>query len=254
MAPRVWQLLFSSRRLKSTVMRSFLGDPFRYHSVFSAIWFDSGFLFASAHEVRDSMVQQRWLSRSCISSKVVDFPFVPQRLIPMVLPVWKTTETPQLQYVSWWSLPCCAGRACSARCLLRQMPMVQTLRKFVEVSQSQFLPGCGRRCVYAATSCLDMKMPQIQFIARVSGHFSRDRYAQLQLCMVGMMSAMRGKFAAVLQHFSASVHLDVEAQGGGDAGNLTPRCSATTNLVQLCSGMEKHTIATTRPHRHFSQG
>ena len=29
----------------------------------------------------------------------------------MVLPVWKTIETPQLQYVSCWSLPCCAGRA-----------------------------------------------------------------------------------------------------------------------------------------------
>ena len=36
-----------------------------------------------------------------------------------------------------------------------------------------------------------------------------------------------GKFAAILQHFSASVHLDVEAQGGGDAASLTPGRSAT---------------------------
>ena len=32
---------------------------------------------------------------------VVIFPVVPQRQIPMVLPVRKTIETPQLQYVSW---------------------------------------------------------------------------------------------------------------------------------------------------------
>ena len=44
---------------------------------------------------------------------------------------------------------------------------------------------------------------------------------------VGLLLVRDGRFAAVLQHFSASVHLDVEAQGGGDAGSLTPRCSAT---------------------------
>ena len=40
----------------------------------------------------------------------------------------------------------------------------------------------------AATSCLaTVKVPLIQFLAGVSGHFSRhrDRLAQLQLCMVG---------------------------------------------------------------------
>ena len=99
----------------------------------------------------------------------------------MVLPVRKTIETPQLQFVSWWSL-------------LAQPVVVATgsrgpdSAEFVEVPQSQFLPGYGRRRVYAATSCLaTVKVPQIQFIAGVSGHFSRhrDRYAQFQLCMVG---------------------------------------------------------------------
>ena len=33
-----------------------------------------------------------------------------------------------------------------ARCCARQMPMVQTLQKFVEVPQSQFLPGCAVLC------------------------------------------------------------------------------------------------------------
>ena len=113
----------------------------------------------------------------------------------MVPPFRKTTETPQLQYVFWWSMPLLCRSCLRCPLLLRQARMVQTLRKFVEVLQLQFLPGCGRRCVYAATSCLaTVKMPQIQFNAGVRGHSSRhrDRYAQLQLCMVGTVAAMRG--------------------------------------------------------------
>ena len=48
-----------------------------------------------------------WRSRSCRSSQ--SFPVVPQRQIPMVLPVRKTMETPQLQYVSGcssWTRSC----------------------------------------------------------------------------------------------------------------------------------------------------
>ena len=36
-----------------------------------------------------------------------------------------------------------------------------------------------------------------------------------------------GSFASFLMHFLHSVQGDVECQGGGDAGSLTPRCSAT---------------------------
>ena len=67
--------------------------------------------------------------------------------------------------------------------LLRQARMVETLQKFVLVPQSQFL-RLWTSLYYAATSCLaTAKVPQIQFIAGVSGHFSRHRYryAQLQL-------------------------------------------------------------------------
>ena len=139
------------------------------------------------------------------------FPVVVQRPIPMVLP---------LQYVLGGRCSCCA----------RQVPMVQILQKFVEVPQSQFL-WLWTSLYYAATRCLaTVKVPQIQFIAGVSGPFCRhrDMYAQFLLCMVGLLTAMRG-IAAVLQHFSASVLLDVEAQGGGDAGSLTARCCATPN-------------------------
>ena len=56
-----------------------------------------------------------WLFRSCISSTVVDIPFVPQRQIPMVQTIQQTTDTPQLLFVFRWSFsggrcPCCAGR------------------------------------------------------------------------------------------------------------------------------------------------
>ena len=62
------------------------------------------------------------------------------------------------------------------------MPMVQTLQKIMEVPQSQFLHGCGRRLDQAATSCLAaVKVPQKQFIAGVSGHFSRHRDGPLSL-------------------------------------------------------------------------
>ena len=66
-------------------------------------------------------------------------PFVPQRQIPMVLPVQKTIETPQLQSVRW------------------SMPLLKT----VEVPQIQLLCGCGRRCDLAATSSpLCREVPQ----------------------------------------------------------------------------------------------
>ena len=43
--------------------------------------------------------------RSCSSSKIVDFLFVPQRQLPMVPPFRKTIEFLHLQYVDWWSMP-----------------------------------------------------------------------------------------------------------------------------------------------------
>ena len=68
-------------------------------------------------------------------------PFVPQRQIPMVLPVQKTIETPQLQSVRWLMPLLC--RSCHS---FRQVLMVQTLQKTVEVPQMQLFCGCGRSC------------------------------------------------------------------------------------------------------------
>ena len=51
--------------------------------------------------------RELWRSRSCSSSKVVDFPFVR-----------KTTEIPQLQYVACWSMPllCMSCLTCPSLC------------------------------------------------------------------------------------------------------------------------------------------
>ena len=77
-----------------------------------------------------------------------------------------------VQYFSWWSMPLLCRSFLLCPLLLRQARMVQTLQKFVEVPQSQFLSCCGRRCHYAATSCLaTVKVPLIQFIAGVGGRF-----------------------------------------------------------------------------------
>ena len=69
--------------------------------------------------VGSSMVQKLWLSRSCSSSKIVDFLFVPQRQLPMVPPFRKTMEFLQLLYVVWlmpvmhvvFHAPCCTTGA-----------------------------------------------------------------------------------------------------------------------------------------------
>ena len=70
---------------------------------------------------------------------------------------------------------------------------------------------------------------------------------------------VEGYFAAVLQHFSASVHLDVEAQGsggGGDAGSLTPRCSATPIRCIRDGNLARHISLTHRQnynhHNHHN--
>ena len=108
---------------------------------------------------------------------------------------------------SWWSLFCCAGRACSARCLQRYVPMVQTLHKFVEVPQSQFLP-----VVDVAVLCSD-KLSRDSEGATDSVH-CRSQWTfqspQRQLRTVaavhgGPGGGDEGYFAAGLQHFSASV-------------------------------------------------
>ena len=127
-----------------------------------------------------------------------------------------------VQFVFWWSMPLLCRSCLLCPLLSRQARMVQTLQKFVEVPQSQFLPVVGRPCAHAATLGLaTLKVPQIQFIAGVSGHFSRhkDRNGQLQLCMVGMVSAMRGSLLKFCSIF-----------GLRPAGRRVPRVAGTPGV------------------------
>ena len=85
-------------------------------------------------------------------------PFVPQRQIPMVLPVQKTIETPQLQSVRW-SMPLLC-RSCHARCRADRCSWFRHCRKLwrcrrcssfavvdVAVISQRKVPGFAGRCL-----------------------------------------------------------------------------------------------------------
>ena len=75
----------------------------------------------------------------------------------------------------------------------RQVLMVQTLQKIVDVPQVQYLCGCGRRCDLAATSSRQFReVPQTCSLTRCS-------------------SSEEGRFCRILLHFLHSVRLDVSA-------------------------------------------
>ena len=70
------------------------------------------------------------------SDKVVDIPVVVQRQIPMVLSVRKSIETPQLQYVAWWSMS------------LVSSPSFVGAKMHVKVSLDRALDGLRSRGVW----------------------------------------------------------------------------------------------------------
>ena len=56
----------------------------------------------------------------------------------------------------------------------------------------QFIDGYERPCGHAATSGLPLEVPQIQFIAGVSGHSCCATETGTQLSAVAVMRAMKG--------------------------------------------------------------
>ena len=127
-------------------------------------------------------------------------------------PVYSEDHRDSSVAVSWWSMA----------------PVVPVVLDMPVVVQRQRQAGFGPD---SAENCLEV--PQVQYLAVVDVAVFSQR--QSRLCRevpqtrssTGCSSAEMRVLAAVLLHFSASVRLDVEAQGGGDAGSLTPRCSAT---------------------------
>ena len=112
--------------------------------------------------------------------------------------------------------------------VVRQARMVQTLLNSVEVLQLQFLRGYVHPCDPAATLGRDSQVPQTQFIAGVCGHCPFTLETGTHSCSCAWRALFGrhggGDEGGLLRFciFSASGHLDVEAQGGGDAGSLTP--------------------------------
>ena len=93
---------------------------------------------------------------------------------------------------------------------------MQTVQQTVKILQGQFLVWLSTRCCAATGAVVQtvqnsVEILQLQFAVAV--------HRQDLHCLRG--------FCCILRHFSASVHLDVEAQGGGDAGSLTLRRSVT---------------------------
>ena len=133
------------------------------------------------------------------SSKVVDFPFVPQRQLPMVPLFRKTIEIRQL---------CISCLTCPSLCNDR-LGMAQIVQK----------------TCWKYRRCSTFAVVDVAVISQRQSRLCRE--VPQTRSSTGCSSAEEGDFAAVLQHFSASVHLDVEAQGGGDAVSLTLGRSAT---------------------------
>ena len=74
--------------------------------------------------------------------------------------------------------------------------------EFVEVPQSQFLPGCGRRRVNAATSCLATVKSSISVHRRSQWTFqSPQRQVRTVSAVHGGPGGDKGQFATGLQHF-----------------------------------------------------
>ena len=122
----------------STVMRSFLGDPFRKRSRIQRYLVRQWIHVCQLTRCVVQWCSQLWIFRSCRSSQVVNFPVVVQRPIPIFLPLedhgnsavavfFLVVDAPVVQAVLAMPVDVTTGR------------MVQTLQKFVEVPQSQFL-------------------------------------------------------------------------------------------------------------------
>ena len=92
---------------------------------------------------------------------------------------------------------------CRARCCARHVPDGPDNAEL----QVQFLRGCGRRCVHAATS------------SRQSGTRFRSVHRQVRDGLIWL-------FCLIFRHFSPLVQLDVRARVAGRR-ELAPRRSAT---------------------------
>ena len=177
-------------------------------------------------------------------NKVVHIPVLTLWPHFMVQPVWLTTEIPQLLFdivldVPMWDVQVLLLHARFALGFWTifhgpEMAVLFGTRRLSSTKIRIFpeMTSCKcfhfRRMLWFAvdtSTCVSQRLlEEFSFFLRAGGLLT------LRSTLVGLLLVRDGLFAAEMQHFSVSVHLDVESRGGGDAGSLTPRCSAT----QIC--------------------
>ena len=97
----------------------------------------------------------------------------------------------------------------------------------------------AQRTVWKYRRCSTFAVVDVALIPQRQSRLYREVHKTRS--STGCSSAEEGEFAAVVQHFSASVHLDVKAQGGGDAGS-----------VLLPAQLVCHVQTTTTTHNHHT--
>ena len=182
--------------------------------------------------------------RSCSSSQVVDFPFVPQRQIPTVLPVWKTVETPQMQYVAWWSIPLLCRSVLDMPVVVQRQPGWP--RQYRKLSGST----AGAVPAWLWTSlrfCGDVReVPQILAWTRPSSSEEGRFFAAF--CGSFFALRPRGRECPFFQPSVAKSFSSSMARGGGDAGRLP---GVLPNKLSACIGVLWLNTIITLPHPHY---
>ena len=161
--------------------------------------------------------------------QVVDISVVAQRPFPMV-PVFPRRP---LRYTScntlirWsMSLSCRSCRYAHCRKPVK-LPQVQYLDMVVGTRPCDHATTSSCSLLYSGTCHRFSSSPRMVKIPVRN----RDRYAQCKTVhgdmAVGRVAAMRGIFCLIFEAFFALRPAGRRVPGGGDAGSLTPRCSAT---------------------------
>ena len=185
--------------------------------------------------------------------QVVDITVVVQRPVPMVRTVCRTIEftlllhtvidVPVVQVVllpRWWS----------RRAVNCGAPQLQFSDKVVICLLFVYDRCCSCGCAVAVITqrqvwvSRTVEVPQIQFIAQFEDIPVAQQHSASYAGVAGcgrLGGCDEGFFAAVLQHYSASVHLDVEAQVAGTPGVSFPgvlppiRCTHAAVWISMSS-------------------
>ena len=134
-----------------------------------------------------------------------------------------------------------------ARCVLTGM--VQTVQKTVSNPVAVLGQGLVQTVLKTVLTTQLQLLDKLRLCPSFRQGWSSCRRRQLEVPQIRTsIRCSRSEewvFAVGIRHFSHSVHLDVECQGGGDAGSLTPRCSANRTWCTVQGYRQRHRYYTT---------